>query len=296
MLLLFDNYALGIEGATVSTSYDGVGDFVVGNLLTPWLDEHYRTGSLAAAPQIVTLRFALNRPRAIDIVYLGRHNIRLGPVRVRFFKQDPVFTSPIYESAWIDPIIRAKMSDFTWPDMPWNLGPREEDLDDWQSRFRLDSLIMADQTYRAVRYVEIDIDGSGGDNFGVDHFQIGYPIIARAFQPIINLVLGWGLNTDDRSEVVRTDAGADTGRQRSIGGKLAFSLKYLERDEAFARIFGQFCKRKGRHGRVFVWVEPEQRRYFYDQRMIATATKLPRVSMDFLEWSGANGWELTETE
>ncbi len=86
-----------------------------------------------------------------------------------------------------------------------------------------------------MRWVEIDIDGTSGSNFGVDYFQIGYPIVARSFQPQVNLVYGWGLGTDDRFEVVRTEAGADTGRHCSIGKKFGFTLNYLERAEAFDR-------------------------------------------------------------
>lgn len=297
ILLCFDNFAMGTSGATVSANSSSGGDLVVANLLTPWLDEHYRTGEVGpdhAAKAPIRITWDLGRPRSLDTLTLHRHNIR-EPLVVRWFKQSPAASSPIWESDPIDPIIRARMRDFNWKDMPWNLGPRSVDLDHWQQTYQLDSIVQSPEVHHGVRFVQLEAPVTGLNN-GVPWYQIGYPGIWRSFQPEINMVLGWGLEGVDRSEVDRTDAGALVGRARNIGKKLTFTLSYLERDEAFGRVFNDYVMAKGKLERVFVVVEPEQRRHFYAQRMVATATKLPRARMPRLEWPSAEGWVLESTE
>ena len=300
IMLLFDNYALGTEGASVAASSTAPGDLVVSNLLTPWLDEHWRSGSIKELQgekftpntPTVTLQWALGQARAIDTVYLGRHNIRTSPLRVRFYQGPPSISSACFESAWTDPIIRGRLDEFTWTDLIWHLGPRESDLTTWQLTWDLDSLVIADQLYHGITHVELDIGSSPDQNRGVDYFQIGYPIVCRAFQPKVNVVLGWSFETVDRTEVLRTDAGEPTGRRRSIGKRLLFTLKYLKRQEAFARVFSAYCQRHGLSGRVFAWLEPGHPRWFYAQRILGTSVELPEVTMNVLDWPSATSWAL----
>ena len=55
-------------------------------------------------------------------------------------------------------------------------------------------------------HVELDIDGRDADNHGVDFFQVGYPIVARGFQPEINVIHGPEFQPVDLTDVKLTDA------------------------------------------------------------------------------------------
>lgn len=298
LLLVLDNYALATDGATVTaTSTATPGNLTAEKLLTSHLDEGWRSGSLAAlvasGTEVVTLRVTLGGPRTVDWLGLHRSNVVV-PFRVRLFRTATA-ASPLYESAWTEPIVRALPGDFeTFSAMPWTLGPNVETILERAGDFRLDSFIQAPTT-QAVRVVEIDFEVSAGANGEADYLQFGMPTIACAFRPRVNMTLGWKVGIEDRSQTYRAESGTLLGRKKSRGRSFAFGLGFLDRDEAFGRIFSAWMQKHGKLGRVFVWPEPAQRLYFHDVAMVATATSLPAVAMSRLEWPSAEGWMLEET-
>lgn len=306
ILLLLENFGLASEGASVtSTSSVETGTLRVANLALPDLDRHWRSKPIAersAKGSNVTIRVDLGRSRRVNFVSLHRHNIRL-PFRVRFFKSalgGGVSGSPVYQSPWTQPIVRARPEDWaTFSEMPWTLGPRLEDLDDWAANKRLDSFVLSDEIYSNVRAYEIEINTANAyldSNGGASYLQMGLPMIGLAFRPRINMLLNWEMGVVDRSESVRVESGALLGRRGSIGRRLGFVLGYVDRDEAFSTLMTRWMRRHGKLGRAFVWAEPSQRRYFYDQAMVATAASLPKVAMAHLEYPAASGFVFEETE
>jgi hypothetical protein len=308
VLLLFRNFALASEGATATADWTASDDMGPDNLLTERLSAPWRSDSIAAwvasAPfdpstvGIIRARIDLGRPRAINTVSIHRHNV-LVPWQVYLYTSPPGFNpTPIAATEWLDPIVRASLEDFDWYDMPWALGPRQEDLDRWQTLFRLDSVALFDRTYYGVRYIDLRFDVSEGSNHGVDYIQAALCFACRSFRPRINMPTGWNLPVIDRSTVRRTQGGAIRGRRRPIHAGFAFSLPFIDRDEAFEKILTGWAKRAGALGIAFAWPEPQQRlrRYFYDTRILGTLTSMPQVAMDHLEWPAATGFVIEETE
>lgn len=300
LLLVFENYGLSTDGASVTaTSTATPGNLTAEKLLTDHLDEGWRSGSLAAlvaaGTDTVTLRWTLGGPKIIDWLSLHRSNVQV-PFRARLFRTS-TSASPLFESEWTDPIVRAQPADFeTFSGMPWMLGPGTRTVERLAAAFRLDSVLAAPAT-TSVRVVEVDFDVSAGANGAADFLQVGMPFIARSFRPRINMALGWKMGGEDRSELYRAEGGQALGRVKSSGRSFAFSLTHLDRDEAFGRIFGDFVRQPGaKLRRLFAWPEPAERLYFYDTAFVGTATALPAVVMSRLEWPGAEGWMIEETE
>ncbi len=301
-LFLLENHALGVNGSTVTaTSEQTTGSLTVDNLLSPDLDTAFRSGSLAALNDVgiteIIVRFNLGTGRTVRTVATGASNVRV-PWRTKFYNSDPTSSPAEFESALTDSIVRGRMDEFTWLEMPWDLGPRHDDLELWTETFRLRSIIVADRDYFDIQYVDLVFsvtDENQNLRFQGDFLQFGTAIVSDSLQTRINIVLGWGLGVNDLSETHRVEGGGMHGRHRAKLTTLGFTFGFLERDEAYRKIFRNM-KTQGELGRLFVWVEPQHPADFYWQSMIATATTLPKITMAHLNWPAANGWQLTETE
>lgn len=312
LMLLYENRALESQGATVTATSTAAGNLVPGHVINPHLDLAWRSGSIAAlvagGASVVTLKILLGSPRQLDTQTLHKHNARTA-WRWRWYKSTIGSSggeSPIFESPWLDPVVRARPGDFpTFTEMPWSLGPRGEELELWQATFDLTSVGFADQIYDNLRLVEIDFDLTAGTNNGVDYVQVGLAPSWLAFRPRIDegvqargigADLGFAWGVQDRSVATRTESGALLGRRRSSGRTFDFDLGALARPEALQRILTQLARLRGKLARVFVWPETLQRRYFYDSAFIGTLTGLPRVAMARLELPAANAFRIEETE
>ncbi len=309
-LFLLENHALGINGTTVTaTSEQPTGSLIVENLLSPALDTAYRSGSLAALNAInikeITVRFRFGRGRSVSAAVLGASNVRV-PWKIKLYRFDPVSSPAEFESAFTDPIIRGRMDEFDWLEMPWDLGPDTDDLTLWTDSFRLRSIIVADRTYHGTQWVDLVFnidDANQGLRFQGDFIQFGTALLAQALQPEINMLLDWELGVEDFSEIRRVESAALRGRHRAKLTTFAFTLGFLGkqssvrgREEGFRKIFSGWMKKQGLLGPLFVWPEPDHPAEFYAQSMIATATTLPKIAMANLDWLAATGWFLTETE
>lgn len=298
-VLVLDNWALGTNGASVAAnSAAQTGSLHAANLLSPALDCAYRSDSLVEpkkSGEPVAVIFDLGRGRAVNWVSIHHHNSRM-PWRVSLYRRSGPNGAPVWVSDWHDPVVRAELTDFTYRDLRYTLGPDPFDLERWAAQMQLDSFIKTPDTFYAIRHIKIEFDATRQLYQPTDYVQVGHVAVARSFQPRINVLLDWEISYNDRSELHRVESGALMGRKRSGSRVLAFTLGYVDRDEAFERVLTGFMRKHGQLGRVFVWVEPEHRRYFYDQAMTATATSLPKVAMANLDWPAAKGWQLEETE
>ncbi len=315
MLILAENHALVSQGAT-ATDLEPLagspGNLQVEHVLNPHLDLAWRSGSitaLAAAGQtVLTLQIRFGSPRRLDTLTLNRSNVRVA-FRKRYYASTQGSSggesseAPLFESPWTDPIVRARLGDFpTYSGMPdYSLGPPEANLDFWQSTFALDSIIFADQTYDNVRMVEVDFDLTRVDqNDGVDYVQVGFLPSWEAFRPRINHDLGGSYSTIDESQATRLkETGALLGRERPRRRAFDFNLGDLERDQALQRLLTLLSILNSALTRVFLWEEPEQRRYFYDTRILGTVTKPPNIvhaRLDPKFSHAANAFRIEETQ
>jgi hypothetical protein len=300
VLLTWENGLDGNLGTTIvaSSSASTSADVRVSpspqHLLTEDLGTFWRSGSLVSET-MVTLTFTLGEVTPVDIVELHRHNIRV-PWRVSVYSQNPATHSPLYTSDWVDPIVRAEMDDYTFDDFDWNLGPSPRQLTERTSLARLDSFILLDRLYSTVAWVIIEFDVSEPPESQVDWLQVAYPFAGRKWQPTINMILGHTFEAVDRSEIVRTSGNSVQGRRKQNHRAFGFSIPYLAEYEVLRRLISDLAMAKGQLGRIFVWPKPQDRRLFYDSAFVGTIQTLPKAEQIYLEFVGAVGWRLEETE
>lgn len=302
MLLTWDNGLLGERGTTVvaSNSFASSNDVRVSpspqHLLTDDLGTFWRSASVAAnTDSVVSLLFTLGEVTPVDIVEIHRHNIRL-PWRVSVYSQDPATHAALYTSPWTDPIVRAEMGDYTFDNFDFNLGPTPRQLSDATILSRLDSFILLDRLYSTVQYVKLEIDITVEHYAQEDWLQIAYPFAGRKWQPPINMVLGHTFEAIDRSEIQRTSGNSVQGRRKPSQRAFTFSIPYLEEYETLRKLISELAYSRGELGRVFCWRKPQDRRTFYDTAFVGTVVNLPKAEQVYLEFTGATGWRIEETE
>lgn len=301
LLLLLENYALSTEGATISASSvatSSAGSLSAAGAINPNLDTAWRSDALLRArPQgaaaVETVTIALGSPRAVDAVAIAATNNRL-PWRVRFRKA--AGSAAVYESPWHAAIVRGTMGEWTWPDMPWQLGPDERDLERWGAEFDLRAIILADQVYYGVSVVEIDFDSSSQQHRDLmpDYLQVGLVWASRSFRPRTNILPDWEVSVDDLSVTHRGDGGGLGGREGPRLTSFAFTIEHADRDEAY-RVIHPFLVRHGKLGRVFAWMEPHRRADFRALSGVGTLETLPAIYAANLDWPAARSWVFKET-
>jgi hypothetical protein len=113
------------------------------------------------------------------------------------------------------------------------------------------------------------------------------------------------MGVEDLSLTHRTEGGSLRGRHRAKLSTFAFTLAHAGllnpggldgRQQQFRTIFTDYMKERGSLARVFVWPEPTQRVFFYDQSFLGTSTELPSIVMTFTDLPDARGWVITQTE
>lgn len=308
VLLVLENYALGVQGATVATTSPGPGNLTVDNLLSDALDTAYRTETFKNGTtllpgwsdgDVVRIRFALNASRDVDTVVLGHHNIRC-PYRVLFYNADPAVAPPIYTGAWTDPIVRASFEDFNYYDFSWTLGPSTAKLDSLKAAFELNSIYVTDERVLNATWMDLEFLVTNFDTLALqaDYAQLSLVMLAKRFQPRVNVAYGWGLGVEDTSTVRRTEAGAKHGRQRARLKTFACDFGNLRpRPQVFDVLMAHMeDDGRGQLGRIFAWPEPRQRRYFYRQSFIGTAEEMGDVQLSYFDMFTSSGWMFMETK
>lgn len=300
LLLAFDNLALATRGSTATASSFTTGaNISVSEGLSENLDTAWRSGTLATRPIVpattVSYTIALGEPGAVNWVSLHKHNVRV-PFRVEFYSAHPDSSKPIYISEWTDPIVRASLEDYGWYDLDWTLAPKDRILDDLAAEYRLQSFLHADETYYGVRFVRVVFDNSDMVNGSASFLQVGLFYVTEVYRPSINITLGWALAGVPYSTTTRTPSGSKRGRFRKPGLRLACTLDYVQRSEAFDRLLGEWILQGAELRRAFAWAEPHQRRYFYSTAILGTAESLPEFAMPLLETPAVKGFVIQETE
>ena len=302
ILLCFDNLALATNGATAAASSEADGSNLSAaaglseSLDTAWRSEDLGYFQAGSSDPSIYYTIALAEPAAVNWLGLHKHNVRV-PFRVSFYTADPDSkAAAVYVSEWIDPIVRASLSDYGWFDLDWNLAPSDKRLNDLAARFALESFIHSDATYYGIRFVRVEFNNNAATNAGETFLQVGLFYVCEVYRPSINITLGWALAGVPYSTTVRTPSGSKRGRFRKPGRRLSFALEYIQRSEAFDRLFGEWILEGAELRRAFVWAEPHQRRYFYTSAILGTLESVPEFAMAQLESPAARGFVVQETE
>lgn len=297
-LLVWTNYALGHVGASITSNSnaDG-GKLSASNLEHEALDLPWQSASIAthqsAGSTILRLAVDFGRHRHVNWASIHGHNCRV-PWRVRVFRN--VFDGLEHETDWTDPIIRAEVGDFGYYEFQHTLGPDPYTLEALTDEENLDSPLPFTDVYNARSvHVEFDVSAASALYQTTDSITIGSLILGTSFQSGRNVLLGWEISAEDLSIRLQSRQGAVLGQPLRRLRRLSIVHGYLTLPEAFRDIHGGMVMTAGTLKRVFVWVEPQKPRYFYELAMVATVRDLPRVAMANLNLPNATGWLLQQS-
>jgi hypothetical protein len=304
-VLLFRNEALDSKGATATaSSQQPTGSLVPANALSDSLDTATKSGPIADEPGgIYYCDVAFNRTVAVDTALVAKHNIRR-PLSWKFYTGSPQTNAPIWDSGWISPIVRAELTEFTFPEWDFIGGPPERVIADQAARVALYTPVYADQVYYGVTHARLSIDGRAGNNLPLqwgdpsessDAFLFSYVMVTRRFRPRVNLQNGWTLGYEYRDTTTRVESGGLLGRSRPPLRTFQFNAGFLSPSEGFGDIYTDLIQGEASLGRVFVVPQPQKPSLFHEQAFIGTITSQGGVSEFALDLDSAT-LTLTETE
>lgn len=171
----------------------------------------------------------LGAARAVGVLALVVHNLSVG-AKVRLTGADNAgFTSPTYQSAWVDvwPSGMIPQELLEWEDDNFWLGTLSaEARAGYQSPFI--HILPATQS---LRYWRVEIDDTTN---AAGYVHIGRAFLARGWRPTVNYSYGAGLNWDDPTGVETSLSGAEFFDQRSKARLMQFQLQYVSSTEAYA--------------------------------------------------------------
>lgn len=188
----------------------------------------------------------LGSAKPVSVVALVVHNIGVsGKVRVTG-ASNGTFTSPEYQSAWVD----------VWP-----TGMIPQDLLEWEDdNFWLGTLsaearagyqspfihILPSTT--SLRYWRVEIDDTTN---AAGYIHIGRLFIAQGWRPTVNYAYGAGLGYDDPTPVDTSLSGAEYFDHRSKYRLMSFRLEYITGTEAYSYAL-QLQRLSGISGEILV--------------------------------------------
>lgn len=309
LVLVYRNQTRTQEGATASAnSQQPTGNLAPANGLSDNLGTAVRSGPIADIPGgIWTYDIAFGKPVAVDTGVIVKHNIRR-PVRLALYSGLPAANAPLWDSGWVEPIVRADLTEApSFQEWDFNGGPLERVLANQAARYRLITPIYVPDSeglVYGVTHARFSVDGRAGNNLplqwgdpieGSDFFQAAYFMVAARFRPERGMSLGWQLGLEDRATTRRTESGALLGRKRSKARTITIPLSYLQPGEGYQDVSTDLLAGEGALGRIFVEPEPHHPSRFHNQAFVGTVTGQDGVTMFALELDEAT-ITLTETE
>lgn len=188
----------------------------------------------------------LGAAKSVSVVALVVHNIGVsGKVRITGASNSG-FTSPEYQSAWIDvwPAGMIPQELLEWEDDNFWLGTLSaEARAGYQSPF-----IHILPSTLALRHWRVEVDDTTNT---AGYIHIGRLFIAQGWRPTVNYAYGAGLGYDDPTPVDTSLSGAEFFDQRSKYRVMSFRLEYISGTEAYSYAL-QLQRLAGISGEVLV--------------------------------------------
>lgn len=251
MLIAYRNY---VDGGTLSGG-SWQASLPVTNLADRQPRKVARSINAAEASTVAILDIGAGQP--IRFVGLIRHNLtQAGRWRLTM-AADPAFTIDVVDSGWTD----------AWPSIfPFGTGAWGEYI--WggkidaeeASAYGLSSYqIFGDSPRR--RYLRIEISDEANPS---GYIEIGRLIVAPAWQPSLNMQLGWSIEQVDQSRIVKSRGGQTFVDTVPKFRRLRFKLSHLEADEMFAAAY-ELERLKGKGGEILVMADPDNLTHLHRQ-------------------------------
>lgn len=197
------------------------------NLQNRQVQKVARTTSAALAATKFDINFGAQK--SVGVIALVVHNISVsGKVRITG-SDNALFTSPVYQSAWIN----------VWPTgmIPINLLEWEED-NFWLGTLSAEAragfqspFIHILSSPLSLQYWRIEIDDTVNAS---GYINIGRLFMARGWTPTYNYSYGADLGYDDVSPVEQSLSGAEFFEQRSKYRVMTLQLQYMSGTEAYS--------------------------------------------------------------
>lgn len=219
----------------------------VENLADPQPTRVARTNSADPVETTTTLDFGSAMP--IRFVALVRHNLtQTATWRIRL-DDDAAMTTPLHDSGAI--AVWPSIAPFgvgLWGEFNWGgrLSPEEA------GTYGITAIQVLDTPVRA-RYMRLDMDDAGNPT---GYVQAGRLVAGPAWQPSINLQLGWSIEQVDPSQKARSRGGQTYVDVQPRYRRLRFTVDFLGRDEMFGNAY-ELERLKGVGGDLLVMIDPD---------------------------------------
>ncbi|NQW12219.1 MAG: hypothetical protein HQ481_20325 [Alphaproteobacteria bacterium] len=219
----------------------------VGNLAEPQPTRVARTSTTDPAETTTTLDFG--SPMPIRFAALIHHNLTQNGIwRVRL-GDDAALSAPLYDSGPL--AVWPSIVPFgvgLWGEFNWGGKLSSEEA----GTYGIAAILVLDTPVRA-RYLRLDLDDQGNP---AGYLQAGRLLAGPAWQPSINLQLGWSIEQVDTSKKARSRGGQTYVDTQPRYRRLRFTIDFLERDEMFGNAY-ELERLKGVGGDLLVMIDPD---------------------------------------
>lgn len=266
------------EGSLSGGSW--IGSLPLTNLQNRQVQKVARSTNVALA----STRFDINlgAQRSVGVVALVVHNISvLGKVRITG-ADNAAFSSPLYQSAWIDvwPSNMIPTSLLEWEDDNFWLGTLSaEARAGFQSPF-----IHILPAAVSLQYWRVEVDDTLNS---AGYVNIGRLFIARGWTPTHNYSYGATVGYDDQSPVETSLSGAEFFDQRSKYRMMNFDLRYITGTEAYSYAL-ELQRIAGISGEVLVVPDPDDTATRPLRAYVGRLRQLGRVKADLPDMYSVN--------
>lgn len=224
--------------------------------------------------------------RLVRVVALVGHNLSLtAEYRVRG-ATDSGFTTVVVDSGWQEvwPPVYASTS-LNWQAPNW-WGGRY--LPDEIEGFTWTKIFVADTSYN-VRYWRVEM--SDPDN-AEGYVQVGRVFIGDAWQPELNILYGYGLRWETKTQIREALSGSEYFDRRTPYRVVGFTTEAMDVDEAFGNAF-EIQRRAGLDGEVVFMLDPDDTLHALRRQYLGRLRELSPIENPYPDLH-RTAWEIKE--
>lgn len=213
----------------------------------------------------------LGTARQVRVLALLGHNIsRAGLVRIRGSNTVGDYSSPVYDTGWLD------AHDVAYPVdvLPWGHPSL------WDGRHSAEDLLYVDvpfvhisAEFEFARYWRVEIDDTANAD---SYVEIGRLVIAGAGQASINMEYGASVGLDDQTARVETDGTATIYRERPNRRRWVFTIGNHDEDESLVLVH-DMQRRLGKSGQLFFAWDPTDSVHMHRRSGLAVFSDLSTI-------------------